>query len=470
MTTTLTVKNLTFAYTDNQPPVLENINFKLALNTFNLLVGPSGCGKSTFFKLLAGLYPEYGGKITAGDILLNDVSVNNIVPFERAKYLAMLFQNPSRQFAMRTVEEQITFALENIQLDRSKIKQRVAWVLSELHLENFTKRELLTLSGGEQQRVALATILALDSQIILLDEPFANVDPVARKQLLHDLKKLQLKHHKTIFITDHDFSNYTGLVDNLYKIENKQLTKGSTKILDKIIFSKQTQQNFGSLHNLTWNNLSLSIHDKILLQPNTLYLPKGQVGLLSGANGVGKSTFFGALTHQTTYEGDIFYQQKLSTKYKRKAWAQIIGLVFQNSTDQFVRLTIAEELNLSKKHSLHPEYWTDSRINDAYQLLNLTNLSKQHIVYQLSGGQQRKLQVLSMLIMAQPVLLLDEPLASLDSTSLNNVLQLIIEVTQALQLSTLIISHQLVEVRPQIDYELEITDKTLHLRRTTNET
>ena len=177
--TSLRVVDFSFAYEADQPNILNKINLDLTPGSFNLMVGPSGSGKSTLLKAMAGLLPKFGGVVTNGDVLLEGQSIGPIAPFEKAKRVAMLFQNPDRQFAMRTAREQITFALENLQLPVADIERRVTDAIARLDLDALADQELLTLSGGEKQRVALATIFAMQSDIILLDEPFANVDPDA---------------------------------------------------------------------------------------------------------------------------------------------------------------------------------------------------------------------------------------------------------------------------------------------------
>jgi len=463
MTSTLVANDLSFAYQKNGPTIIENLNFKLQPQSFNLLVGPSGCGKSTFFKLLAGLYPQYGGQITNGQVLLNNQPVGPIVPFERSKHIGMLFQNPSRQFTMPTVAKQITFALENIHTNRSQIEPKLNEVLTKLDLLPFKDRSIFKLSGGEQQRLALATTLALDSQIILLDEPFANVDPLGRKQLLADLKNLQLTAKKTIFITDHDLSGYDGLVDNLYVFKDKQVLPLSLSNLQNI---NEPTLAYAPLKNgdLSWQDFRLNLNNTPLFSALDFTLPKGQIGLLSGPNGVGKSSFFKALTKQIAFSGRLNYQNKDSKQWRTKAWAKIIGLVFQDSDNQFIKLTAREELLLSQKYSLAKDYWTTAKIKQAVEHLNLASVLDQSC-YQLSGGQKRKLQVLTMLIMAQPVLLLDEPLASLDQTSAQNLLSLVYEVCQNLNLAILMISHQRLGLNSYIAYELLIKNQHLTLRK-----
>lgn len=460
----LAAKQLSFRYKPQKPLIFKNLNFQIEPQTFGLLTGPSGSGKSTLFKLLAGLYPQYGGQLENGQILLDQKNCAQLPPFERAKKVALLFQNPSRQFAMKTVKEQLIFALENIQLPAAKIQARIDQVLTELQLEPFKNRRLQTLSGGEQQRVALATVLALDSKIILLDEPFANVDPIGRSLLLADLKQLQQKHGKTILIADHDLTGYDGLADRLYHLDSadSQIMQVPLTELKKIPTVWQVPVKTLNAGDFVWQKLSCQTASCLLLKSNDFELPKGQIGLLSGANGVGKSTLLKALCRLHPYLGQIKFQQQIAQKFSAKKWALIVGLVFQNSSDQFIRLTAQEEISLSQKNTLRPDYWSAERIKKAVQRLNLTKVLDQ-VCYQLSGGQQKKLQLLAMLIMAQPVLLLDEPFAGLDPQSLANALQLIKQTVNDLQSSLLLVSHQRAGVTDQLDYELHLANQQLTL-------
>ncbi|MHB9648527.1 ABC transporter ATP-binding protein [Weissella paramesenteroides] len=463
--TKLQVDNLSFAYEADQPNVLNQINWIPEEGSFNLLIGPSGSGKSTLLKAMAGLLPKFGGVITAGNVFLNDEPIQPLAPFERAKRIAMLFQNPDRQFAMRTARLQLVFALENLQLPIDTINQRVTLAINALHLEQIADQDLLTLSGGEKQRVALAIILAMDSDIVLLDEPFASVDPTARLALLTDLKKMQLEQHKTIIISDHDLSGYQELVDHLFAIDTASGTLHQQPLSKLFDLPAQTPF-YGLPHSngpLGWQDLTLTVgKSRQLLKNSNFTLPTGQIGFLSGANGIGKSTLFKALSHQVKYTGQVTWHNEDTTKIKLKNWAKKVALIFQSASDQFVTMTVQEEITLSQQHGLAVAYWSEERIQSALKSLNLNHLTE-HVVYQLSGGQQKKLQVLSMLIMGQPILLLDEPLAGLDIDSVQAVMQLISDSIQATNQSVLMISHQRSGLADFIDYELVFKNQALHL-------
>lgn len=457
----LKLQELTFEYDGHQ--LFTGLNFRLEPGTFGLLTGPSGCGKSTLLKLLAGLLPQYGGTITNGNASLNGLPVGEIVPFQRAQKVAMLFQHPSRQFAMRTVFEQVCFALANLHLAQSTVEKRASQTLDWLGIADLANRQVHTLSGGEQQRAALACVLAMDSDVILLDEPFANVDTAGRQQLLADLKRLQTDRGKTILLADHDLNGYDGVADRWYQLStNHQL---STKPVDELTAATPVvpvkRQRLQPAR-LSARHLRVTVGKRLLIDDGQLAIPQGQLGLLSGDNGAGKSTLFAALSRQHDCWGQLLFDQQPATRLALKKWALTVGWVFQNSTDQFIAIKALDELAASRAHSCQPQYWTAQRCKQAVRQLGIANCLDQ-VSYQLSGGQQKKLQILSMLVMGQPVMLLDEPFAGLDAKSLAVVMQLLKQVATDLQVGMLIISHQREGVVDWLDYEIRLANHHLTL-------
>nr|WP_252895064.1 ATP-binding cassette domain-containing protein [Liquorilactobacillus satsumensis] len=149
----------------------------------------------------------------------------------------------------------------------------------------------MTLSGGEQQRVALAAVLAMDSEIILLDEPFANVDAHGRATLLQELLKLQQNQHKTIMLSDHELTGYAGIAEHVYQLKTptSRLEKLPLSILQTLPTEKKvtTDPQIFNQGQLSWEKLSLATGERLLLKDSTCRLPQGRLGLLSGDNGVG---------------------------------------------------------------------------------------------------------------------------------------------------------------------------------------
>ncbi|WP_405257627.1 ABC transporter ATP-binding protein [Ligilactobacillus murinus] len=458
----LELRELTFSYAPDRPPLFKKLNFCVEPQTCSLLATPLGSGKSTFFKLLCGLYPQFGGQITNGGVFLEDQPLEQIVPFERAKRIGMLFQDPDKRFCMATLDQQLTFVLENLQLPADQITAKKQHILQELELTSLKDRQLSTLSGGQKQQAALACVLATESEIILLDEPFANVDPTSKNKLLKLLLKLK-KQGKTFIIADHDPSGYQDLLDFAYRFnaDHSRLIKFN---LSRSTLASPVPLRWQPLKpgKLTWKQLSLTRGNKLLLKPHDLTLPKGQLGLLSGANGVGKSSLFQALCTLIPYQGNLSYAGQRPSRFFKQRWAKKVGLMLQEASAQFSCATVQEELALVSQNTLAPHYWTKERFFYAKQALGLTELAH-HSVYQLSGGQQQKLQFLSVLAMGQPVLLLDEPFANLDQASIQTCLTLLKVSCHAEQTTVLLTSHQRVGITEHLDYELILEEQTLKL-------
>ncbi|PWG00582.1 ABC transporter ATP-binding protein [Levilactobacillus bambusae] len=459
----VTVHDFTFQYDHAPRPTLNHVNVTFPDHRFSLLSGPSGTGKSTLLKSIAGLYPEFSGHQLSGTITLGEHAVSDIAASQRSSLVTLLFQDPNQQFAMDTVEHELVFALENLQVPANEINDRLDKALAFIGISQLKHRTLTQLSGGEKQKVALAIIVAMNSQVILLDEPFASVDPEARHSLLLNLKRL-VNQGKTVILADHDLTEYETIADNVFALdsasrqikeldrdERYQLFQPFTRPLSQQFSLPQQQPEMMSVQ-----DLKLVQNGRLLLGPSTFALMAHRATLITGANGTGKSTFFSALTRLTNYTGLITYQQKNIQKIRRSRYATTVNLMFQDAETQFVNVTVNEELALSIKHS-QTNFYTQHRIDSMLADLNLTEHRNQ-VLYSLSEGQKKKVQLVCMLIMGAPVLLLDEPFKGLDYQSLQVVAQLLKSAMTELGQTLIVISHQLNGLDGLFNYHLQLRD------------
>ncbi len=467
----LEMNNLSFRYKTAGPLILQNANFVLQNHTFNLLFGPSGCGKSTLLKLLAGLYPAYSGHVTAGKVTLDGQDLQLLSKDKRASRLAVLFQNPTDQFAMETVDQEFKFTLENLAIAPSSMDSMIIDALHQVGILSLRYRQFQNLSGGELQKVALAIVLAMNIDIILLDEPFASVDRQSRQEILKLLKHLQEVDGKTILVTDHDLAGYENLIDHLYTFANKTLTAVENRrdvfqhYAENTVDRKFNLPSSTETSKLQLQGVSYQNGQDILLDRVDLSIIKEHLTLLTGANGSGKSTFFKILTGLYDFQGIVTYEEHNILKIKAKDYARKVALVFQDAQTQYLRLSVREEIDLSFKYAQYRKFWTPELISSYLTALNLQGLDEQ-IVYQLSGGQKKKLQILEMLILGTDVLLMDEPLAGLDLDSVLTVMKIISEVRKQQRQTIIMISHQLTAAVNYFDFHLHLANRKMIYQET----
>lgn len=211
----LVVQNLVFRYNERQEqPSIAEFNIVLPKGRAVCIAGESGCGKSTLFYLLAGIYPEYSGVVHAGSITYDGADLSQWSKQARARKVSMMFQNPELQFCMDTVENELIFCLENIKVPRDEMDQRIQEALAFCEIEVLRGRMFKTLSGGEKQKVSLACIVAMQSEYILLDEPFANIDPYSAANIIEKLIRLKKEKGSTIILIDHQVDHVLELIDD----------------------------------------------------------------------------------------------------------------------------------------------------------------------------------------------------------------------------------------------------------------
>jgi energy-coupling factor transport system ATP-binding protein len=196
-------KALTYTYPIGEKPVFQDITIKIQKGEFVIITGPSGCGKTTLCRCLNGLIPHfYSGKLE-GEISVSGLKVIEHPIHELSKHVGMVFQNPENQLFSLTIEKDVAFGLENLGFPRRKIRERVDQVLKITGLYDLKEQPPYELSGGQQQRAAIASVLAMQPEIIVLDEPTSFLDPMGAKKIFEVISRLNREMGITIILVEH---------------------------------------------------------------------------------------------------------------------------------------------------------------------------------------------------------------------------------------------------------------------------
>jgi len=207
------VKGLSYRYPGSSRTVLKNITLNIDEGEYVVITGPSGCGKTTLCRCFNGLIPHFYGGNLEGEIIVNGFPVKETSTSTLAQYVGMVFQEPESQLFLLSVEREVAFGLENLGLPREEIVKRVDEALKLVGISHLRDRAPHELSGGEQQKVALAACIAMQPKILVLDEPTANLDPISAVNILNLLQSLRNKLGVTIILVEHRLEAVASVAD-----------------------------------------------------------------------------------------------------------------------------------------------------------------------------------------------------------------------------------------------------------------
>lgn len=219
------VENLTYYYPEKEKPALSHVNMEIADGEFVFLSGSSGSGKSTLLKALAGLLPEYYGGRISGKIDFAGTPLREWSKRQLARNIGIIFQDPEEQLVMSTVEQEVAFGLENLGVPRPEMRRRVAEALAMMELGTVKHEHTSRLSGGMKQKTVLAAILAMQPQVLILDEPTSQLDPVAAQELLNYIHRLNQEWGMTIVMVEQRVDRCFHLADRVVIMEQGKVIK-----------------------------------------------------------------------------------------------------------------------------------------------------------------------------------------------------------------------------------------------------
>jgi ABC-type cobalt transport system, ATPase component len=220
--TGIKIRKLVFTYPDSKYPVLKNINLDFEPVSWTAIIGHNGSGKSTLARLIDGLLSPTAGSIEVDGIQVNESSLGKI-----HQQIGFVFQNPENQFVGATVADDVAFGLENRQVARNEMEEKIDKALKMVGMSDYKNTAPINLSGGQKQRVALAGILALMPKIIILDEATSMLDPLARQEILSLLQRLKNEYNLSIISITHDLKEIE-LADKIVVLNDSQVVKQGT--------------------------------------------------------------------------------------------------------------------------------------------------------------------------------------------------------------------------------------------------
>jgi energy-coupling factor transport system ATP-binding protein len=221
--------NVTFKYQLAKETILENVSLSIEKGEFVALVGRNGVGKTTLCSIMRGLIPAFHTGTMSGQVLLNGVDISEMSIGDLAMHIGFVFQNPFVQVSgvKQTVFEEVAYGLENLGVERSEIIRRVEEMLKQLNIEHLRTKHPMQLSGGQSQRVALASVLVMDPEILIIDEPTSQLDPQGTEEVFETIRLLK-ERKKTIILVEHKVDWVAEYADRVIVINDKHIVKDAS--------------------------------------------------------------------------------------------------------------------------------------------------------------------------------------------------------------------------------------------------
>ncbi len=216
------IENYSWQYLNTPQEALKNINLKIEQGSFVGIIGPNGAGKTTLAYSMDGLIPGQYRGLKHGTVKIRGVEVEEYPRGKLQQMVGMVFSDPEAQFTAMTVEDELVFGMENLGMSLSEIRERLEWVTELTELKHLLLKPPYEISGGQKQRVALAAVLAMTPEVLILDEPTSMLDPVSRKRVFDVLQKLK-QGQNTVIVIEHSLENLIPLADRMVLLADGEI-------------------------------------------------------------------------------------------------------------------------------------------------------------------------------------------------------------------------------------------------------
>lgn len=420
------ISHLTFRFAQDEKAILDDIDLHISSGEWLLISGKSGSGKTTLAYAISGILYQRENACFDGHVRVGDLNVGESPLYQIADAVGLVQQNADDQFCALNVADEMAFGLENRCIPSDEMEERIHSALRLSGAEALYSRQLFELSGGEKQKIAIASILALEPSILILDEPTSNLDLASTQHIFHVLRDLHEKTHLTVIIIEHKVRLFADLFERCIYLEDGKIRYDGKTAQSPLAMVKsvdhQHQREFAGQHapaRLQLKDWVYTNGAEFTLSIPALDLKAGRIIALIGANGSGKSTLLKSLTGILQPSRGTLW---LDGHIKPALRIPQVGMVFQNADEQLFTNSVEEEMeyalqNLQLQDDLHR-----ASVNELLVLFGLEGKRNSH-PHQLSYGEKKRLNIASNLVFSPPILLLDEIFIGQDVYQVNYILE-----------------------------------------------
>jgi len=436
---TIATQDLTYQFPHAASTAIRDISWQAEAGSLTLVVGDSGAGKSTLLRCLNGLIPHFHGGHIAGHVSVLGHDTRDVAPRDLAHAVGLVFQDPEAQIIADRVEDEIVFGMENLGMDRRTMRVRLEETLDLLGIHHLRDRETATLSGGERQRVAIAAAIATRPDLLVLDEPTSQLDPLAAHDVLAAIRRLNDDLGMTVVLAEHRLDRVLAFAERIALLRDGRMIEGPTQEmlnhLDDVPPLVELARSFG------WQPIPLTVRearrhiDRLAPHPSpqdhsrtlgdelvrledvshrydgqealrrvSLSGRAGEVIALIGRNGSGKTTLLKHINGLLRPSGGrVIVHGKDTSGRPVYELARSAGYVPQNPSAILHQETLADELRFTLRAQER-----NSAIDSLLATLGIQQQRERHPL-DLSGGERQRAALAAIAIAQPPILLLDEP-------------------------------------------------------------
>lgn len=454
------IKNLNFSYpTSKDKKSLDNVSLKIEKGEYIVLCGKSGSGKTTLLRHLKTVLTPHGNR--TGEIYFNDVALKDVENWQQSSKIGYVMQNPDDQIVTDKVWHELAFGLESLGCDQKTMRSRVAEMACYFGIQDWFHKDVAVLSGGQKQLLNLASIMAMQPEVLILDEPTSQLDPIAASDFLNTVRKINTELGTTVIITEHRLEDIFPYADRAIVMDSGKIIADDTpRNIGKLLFEQNNpmftamptpvrvfynsngigdcpltvREGRGWLSKeftdepknkeIPCKNIDEEIENPALslkelwfryekdtpdiLRGVSLEVPIGTISAIVGGNGAGKSTTLKSICGICKpYRGKIKIFGKSVNKFKSgELFRNCISMLPQDPKSLFVKNKVSDELSEMTKDK--------NRIKEIAEICQITDLMINH-PYDLSGGEQQRVALAKVLLTEPKFLLLDEPTKGMDS-------------------------------------------------------